>query len=155
MTRAARTRTSRYSGFFRVARAPGRLCQSLVLLSDERPHLHLPGPGVMPLLATLSRASAWRFREDYGERYASCAVVSGADCSGNIILDMPPTSFGAQIRAFDLPAGVEIEVPDDRTGSSAQQFRVWCVRLHADFPALRNDVSCNTTCYQKGTCNTK
>eukprot|EP00965_Chrysotila_dentata_P069281 2289626-Pleurochrysis_carterae.AAC.1 len=43
------------------------------------------------------------------KRYGPCAVLSGADRDGQIIAGMPPTSFGAQMRAFDSAAGVLIE----------------------------------------------
>eukprot|EP00965_Chrysotila_dentata_P080123 2643882-Pleurochrysis_carterae.AAC.1 len=48
---------------------------------------------------------------------------------------MKPTLFGAQMRAFDDPAGIQIEVPDDRTGYRMQKLRAWYVCLHAGFPA--------------------
>eukprot|EP00965_Chrysotila_dentata_P076584 2528604-Pleurochrysis_carterae.AAC.1 len=43
------------------------------------------------------------------KRYGPCAILSGADFSGAVILSMAPTSFGAQMPAFDAPSGISIE----------------------------------------------
>eukprot|EP00965_Chrysotila_dentata_P223488 6193605-Pleurochrysis_carterae.AAC.1 len=47
---------------------------------------------------------------------------------------MAPTAFGAQMRAFDAPGGVAMQVPDKVKDSRNQSFRAWCISLHADLP---------------------
>eukprot|EP00965_Chrysotila_dentata_P087554 2889697-Pleurochrysis_carterae.AAC.1 len=47
---------------------------------------------------------------------------------------MKPTSFGGQMRAFNAPSGINIEVPNKTYGYQNRSFRAWCISLHADFP---------------------
>ena len=69
------------------------------------------------------------------QRYSASVILSGATSSAAIITSMSPSSFGAQMRQFNQPEGICIQVPDRKTGLREQRFRAWCIQLLADYPA--------------------
>ena len=69
------------------------------------------------------------------KRYSPSVILSGATSSGAIIDRMPKSSFGAQMRQFNEPEGISMQVPDKTTGLRVQAFRAWCIQLLADYPA--------------------
>jgi len=111
-------------GFARGKHSIGCIYICLVNLSKS---IRMSRPYIMPVTIVL---------EQDMRRYGATVVVSGANPTTGEPLPGHESSFGAQMRLLDRPAGVSWDVPADVGGVRTQAFRAHLVVVSADFPAM-------------------